>query len=110
MMLAWSIGYPLQGIAVDESLYGATADDILNFVQGFNKSLNTVILVNHNPTLTELSNSFCDDVIENVPTCGVFQIQTPKWSDLRVFGQLISFDYPKNIVVDSDNSDQYRCE
>ena len=98
--IAGKIRYPVRRIVTDDLLYGATEEDILDLVSSLEGTLNTAMLVSHNPVLTDLANCFSTDVIDNVPTCGILEIQAPAWSDFRRHGQLVTFDYPKNVSAD----------
>jgi hypothetical protein len=61
--------------------------------------VDAVLMVGHNPTLTELANLLCHGVrIDNVPTCGVLRLDYDlrSWSDVpRGSPADWSFDYPK---------------
>ncbi len=95
------LNYSIEKIKLDKKLYHADEETILSVVQGLNNKFNTVLLVGHNPGLTDFVNILKDDDfdIDNIPTCGVvaFQIEVGSWSEVR-WGQakMIFFDYPKS--------------
>jgi phosphohistidine phosphatase len=71
--IAQEIGTPAEEIRADERLYDADASELLEVVQGLDDNLNHVMLVGHNPSLTDLANALgCD--IGNIPTCGVIEL------------------------------------
>jgi len=85
----------------DLSLYDASPDDIVAVVRHLDNAKRTVFIFGHNPTLTFLANRFPGVRIDNVPTCGIFQIKTlvaswDQWSpEVSTF---IGFYYPKQYV------------
>ena len=88
------IGY-VDDIVVEDNLYGAGSQEVLQIISEFDDCLQAAMIVLHNPTITELANIFSIESIENVPTCGVLVIEVTAWSRLET-GRLIDFDYPKN--------------
>lgn len=57
-------------------IYEANPAVIHKIISELPESVNTVMLFGHNPTFTELADSFTDDFINNVPTCGVVKIMS----------------------------------
>lgn len=98
-LIAQNIGYPIEFIQPDHDLYLASPASIIDVLEREGKNYNDVMVVGHNPGLTELSNSLCNTRIDNIPTCGVFavDIEISSWADLvNTQGTLNYFDYPKN--------------
>ena len=90
-----------ESVIVEAQLYGATAADWLGLIQSLDESWNSVMMIGHNPTLTELANGLGRMDISNVPTCGVLECRYAGdyWGN---FGEQaedleIDFDYPKNM-------------
>ncbi len=79
---AW--GYPEESIVVDEGLYHASSDEVLDIISR-QKGADSIALFGHNPGLTQLVNNFSNEFIDNLPTCGVFAVnlQIESWSDIR---------------------------
>ena len=94
--IASQVNYPVARIIVDEAIYGASAEDILEAVESFSDTVRVAMIIGHNPTVTQLANRFSDQVIENVPTCGVLRVTAANWEDFTFDAQLQNFDYPKN--------------
>lgn len=85
-------------LAVDEGLYGASAQDWLRTIQQLDEAWQTVMMVGHNPSITELIQFLGRTDIANVPTCGVLEVRYEGgfWGN---FGDQskdlqIGFDYP----------------
>ena len=96
-VIAREIGYPEEDIRADERLYGASAFELLEIIQELGDHLDRVMLVGHNPGLTDLANDLgCD--IDNVPTCGIVELafDIDSWALVDdVEPKQMDFDYPK---------------
>lgn len=83
--------------SLDDDLYTFDSQAILQWCQRLDDSLNNVVVVGHNPALTEFCNYVGDRYIENMPTCGYVQlsIHSGCWRDLGVkSGKLVNFLVP----------------
>jgi phosphohistidine phosphatase len=61
-------------------------------------SVDVVMVVGHNPGLTEFANDLFDEEIANIPTAGIVggQLNIHQWKEARWgCGEMILFDYPK---------------
>ncbi len=97
--IAAAIGFPAQHIDYREALYTFDAAAVLDCARGFGDACNAVLLVGHNPALTELANRLAAADIDNIPTCGAAKLELPlqRWAELAPgCAQLAYFDYPKN--------------
>jgi len=86
----------------EPGLYLASAERVLECLQGSPSDVSSVAVVGHNPGLTYLVNLLgAAPVTDNLVTWGsaLFSTQAPVWSDLR-FGcaELISLQTPKTIL------------
>lgn len=85
-------------IEYDKSLYHGDIDDIINVCIKLNNSVQSVMLVGHNPGITFFANVICDANIGNVPTTGilVIDVDTEDWQDMDMSRlKLIDFLFPK---------------
>lgn len=90
--------FPAEKLILDQSLYLADDDEILEVINELPNELNCVALFGHNPGMTYLANQFADSYIENVPTCGIVKLvsTTEDWEDLSSDNTILdSFLYPK---------------
>ncbi|MBN1953472.1 MAG: histidine phosphatase family protein [Anaerolineae bacterium] len=97
-LVAEEIGFPWDAIVVDERLYQADAFDILAVIRELDDYLDHVMLFGHNPGLTDLVNSLSTHVVDNVPTCGVVELEyeIDGWALVgKVEPRSFFFDYPK---------------
>ncbi len=85
-------------IIIKEELYDSYPADYIKIIGEIDEKYSDVMMVGHNPTMTDIVNYFSPDIIYNVPTTGVFKIQfdVEKWIDISFeSGKLIEFIYPK---------------
>jgi len=99
-IVAEQIGFDPRKIEFRETVYEASPQSLLYLVCQFPDSVKRVMLVGHNPGLTELANILGDIAIENIPTAGVVGIafDTSRWEEAcRMKGHTVLFDYPKKL-------------
>lgn len=84
--LAPYIPYPENQILFDHILYGGGIEAIAELISSTPPNVHTLILVGHNPELTEHANYFSGSDIENIPTCGVVAMQL-KHDDWKSIGE-----------------------
>ena len=79
-------------------IYTDSTVEILNLIHNINKKWNAVMLVGHNPTITQLINHITNIKIDYMPTCGSAVIDfNSDWEEIKENGELIDFIYPKKI-------------
>lgn len=98
-LMADELGIAREDIVVEDALYEASVATWLTAIAALSAGADTVLMVGHNPTLTELANLLCRDVrIDNIPTCGVLRLdyELSSWAAVpRTQPADWSFDYPK---------------
>ena len=77
------LGYLEEKIQWEKSLYHASEDHLLRFIQSQSDQIQTLVLVGHNPGLTELIN-LLGVKLDNLPTSGqfAFSLSTSHWKEL----------------------------
>jgi phosphohistidine phosphatase len=99
-LVARALGIAPKRLETDEALYLASPDAILDVVAGQDDAHSCVLLVGHNPGLTELVNRLLPGLaLDNLPTSGVVAIDlaTARWRDAAgADAKLAYYDYPKN--------------
>lgn len=92
-----SLGFPLSDISIREELYLSTVKEMLAFIATLDKSLETIMIFTHNPTITQFINKMTSTKIDNVPTSGVgcLRFNSVDWNLPKGTGELLYFDYPK---------------
>lgn len=95
---AEAFGKSSEDIIQSENLYLSSYNILLYFIKEIDDSLQKVIIVTHNPGITELSNYLCDKYIDNIPTCGIvgLKLLENNWNSIgRKKCKLDFFEYPK---------------
>ena len=97
-LVARELKYPLEFLQREKDLYLASSDRILDIVSRQDEGFNNLMIVGHNPGLTDLANYLVPGLTGNLPTCGVVSvnIDSDTW-ELRqdVDKELVLYDYPK---------------
>jgi phosphohistidine phosphatase len=77
------LGYKHTDVVVDDRLYAAAADDLLNVVRGLGDKYESVMLFGHNPGLSDLAHRLSARITE-MPTCAVaaFSFDAKSWSQI----------------------------
>lgn len=80
-----------------ESLYTFDWRCLLECIQALDKHHDEVLVVGHNPAVTELCNTLTDGQIDNVPTCAYARIEFDEtsWAAIGATeGRLTGFSHP----------------
>lgn len=91
---------PDQNLITHHDLYLASADTIVDIVSRISPDVSSVMIVGHNPGMTEALDFFIHERIDDMPTCsvGIVQFDVSRWSDIRQgAGDLLGFKFPDNI-------------
>lgn len=98
---AAALGLPPEKIVLESNLYEAMSEDVIAVINGLSDECQRVAIFGHNPTFTFIANLFTEDYIDNVPTCGVFQVEAKinSWKEFgENSGRLTAFYYPKQFL------------
>jgi len=81
--IAKKLAYRTRDIVVDDRLYDAAVDDLLNVIHKLDDRLERVMLFGHNPELTALANRLTSEITD-MPTCAVaeFTFNAKSWSQI----------------------------
>ncbi len=96
--MAEEMEYPWDEIVTDDGLYEADGAEILMVIERQDDWIDHLMLIGHNPGLTELVNTLAHAGVENVPTCGVVRLvyDVEYWAQIsEVQPVQVMFDYPK---------------
>lgn len=98
-VVASQLNYPLEFLQREKDLYLASRRRILDVISQQDEGFNNLMVVGHNPGLTDLANYLVPDLTGNLPTCGVVAvtIDCDTW-ELRQDAtcELLLYDFPKN--------------
>lgn len=97
-VVARELRYPLEFLQREQDLYLASRDRILDIVSRQDEGFNNLMVVGHNPGLTDLVNYLVPGLTGNLPTCGLVSVNVncENW-ELRndCARELVLYDYPK---------------
>ena len=84
-------------IVFNDNLYEASYKQILKVVNQINDKFYNVILVCHNPGITDLVNYLSDNFIDNIPTTGIVGLSADiSWKEIdENLCSIVFYDYPK---------------
>jgi len=97
-LITQEMGLPWDEIQIEDALYHATEEEMLDLINEQEDYLDGLMLFGHNPGMTYLVMNLSDIEIDNLPTCGlaVLQFDVNSWSEI---GDRIAFtaelDFPK---------------
>ncbi len=97
--------FPLSKIIVEENLYAAEEDFIIDLIKKTDNSISSLMIFGHNPEFTNFANIFVKNTVDNISTAGIVSLvfDIEKWKDISK-KKLVSeqFDFPKkNLQVES---------
>ncbi len=84
----------------EQVIYFGDEDDLSDLLLGLSETVNTVLIVGHNPDLTDWVNRYKEEKIWNLPTSGIFGVafDTERWEDLPLAGwEEILYVEPKGL-------------
>lgn len=84
IQIAVGLGYDKSKIRYEKSIYHAGIDDIFTEVFSVDNKIDSVMVVGHNPTLTDFVNEYLNPEIDNLPTTGTVSIEfdTERWENI----------------------------
>ena len=97
-IVAHQIDYPLEFLQREESLYLASLDQLLDVVAAQDNSFNHLMVVGHNPGLTDFANFLSPGLTNNLQTAAVVSVEIDR-DDWMLYERpktrLLVYDYPK---------------
>ncbi len=96
-----AINYGGEAIISNPELYFAGVGMFLKATNLIDDDSESAMLVGHNPAITEFANAMANVAIENIPTCGLVQLQLDidTWSQAELGkATMLEFDYPKKSI------------
>ena len=67
--------YDISKVQFDKRIYESMAEDVLGVIRETKPEVKTLLVVGHNPSLTDLANMFAENSISEVPTTGVVWLE-----------------------------------
>jgi phosphohistidine phosphatase len=85
LIIADKLGIPAKKVVTNEKLFTGDDSDVLDLIGELDDSMNSVMIVGHNPFITMVANHFASPKLDSLPTTGVVSVHldTEKWADLK---------------------------
>ena len=99
--IAHEIGYPMEFLQREDRLYHASTRNLLVVIAEQDEGFNNLMIVGHNPGLTDFANYLIPGLTHNIPTCGFvsIEIDCDDWNlDREAEIKLLMYDYPKQVA------------
>jgi phosphohistidine phosphatase len=90
--------YKLKGRDIVTKIYHASSDMLIDVLHDLPQQYDSAMIFGHNPGFTFLHNTFAARKIDNLPTCGIFEIvsDVEEWEDIDTTNSRVGFViYPK---------------
>ncbi|MCB2376430.1 histidine phosphatase family protein [Hymenobacter sp. BT635] len=98
-LVAKELEYPHGQIQIIASIYHAEVPDLVQVVRELPNETQSVLLVGHNPTITDFANVVSPSPLNELPTAAIVCIKfnCANWADIdRHNAEFYFFDYPRN--------------
>ena len=98
VLLTQELGYPHDKIRVEPTIYEADEDTLLGIIRQLPDAAASVLLVGHNPTITDVANALSTTRFDELTTAAVvcLQFQTDTWAEVgKANGECYFSDSPK---------------
>ena len=97
-VIAAQMSYPVEFLMRENNLYLASLSGLLDIVAEQDEGFQSLLIVGHNPGLTNLANFLCPGLTTNLPTAGVVSVNIDQ-DNWKLHDQpkteLALHDYPK---------------
>ena len=98
--LAQSLAYAPDSIIIDRQLYFTGVHGMLRAIEAVDDGVGVLMMVGHNPVMTDVYNQLTGEQLWNLPTCGVGVIafDMPSWGLVdSTSGRLLAHQTPKSL-------------
>ncbi len=92
-IIAHGLKYPIEDIKIDPHVYYSDGDGIFNQFFDLPDRYHSVMIVGHNPALTDFVNAFLKKPLDNLPTSGVVSVSfdTDLWEKIPLSRSTTNF-------------------
>lgn len=96
--IAKEISYPIEFLQREQRLYHAGVRRIIEVLAEQDDAFNSIMIVGHNPGLTDFANYLLPGLTDNIPTCGLVSVtlDSDDWNlKKNKNAELAVYDFPK---------------
>lgn len=92
------LNFSYQKLMIADELYDFSGDEVFRFIENLDDKLNAVMIFGHNHAFTHIVNSWGSFYIDNVPTCGLVELnfEVDSWSAITK-GKTVQTIFPKQL-------------
>jgi len=99
MIFARIFNYKIEKIQIHKELYMSSESENLDLLKNIDSAIDSVMIVGHNPSFTDLANHFLTDKLEEIPTSGLVSLkfEAESWNNIDSLKPVdYFFDFPKH--------------
>lgn len=96
--LAKAVLFDKKKIIFTKSLYDCSFETYLALIRQMDDTDQSVFIIGHNPTITEVGERLSGAILTNIPTCAIvcLQFDVERFQEIQEeSGKILFFDYPK---------------
>ena len=100
VLVARELQYAHDKIAVESGIYGADVVGLLTIIRNLPDGAASVLLVGHNPTITDTANELSPSRLNEMPTAAVIclHFDCDHWAEVtKANAEFYFYDYPRNV-------------
>jgi len=97
-VIAHELGYPIEFLQREDDLYLASLNTLMDVIVAQSNEFDHLMIVGHNPGLTDFANYLSPNLTSNLPTAGVVSVgfERDDWNLCeQPASELLLYDYPK---------------
>lgn len=98
-LVARELNYDADNILVDDRIYGASSEELLDIAREVPADVDSMLMVGHNDSISEFANLISPKHIASMPTAGIVALRfdCESWYDIkRGNAEFLFYDIPKN--------------
>ncbi len=83
-ILVERLDFPVKEVMIEEKIYQSNLETLFNVVFGMPDDKSEMIMIGHNPTITNFANYFLSEYIDYMPTSAIVCVEfdTNKWNEI----------------------------
>lgn len=101
-ILAHALNYPEDNIMISKNVYHGNDESFFNLFYDLSNDIESVMIVGHNPTMTNFANRFLERKIDWLPTSGIVSVKfvTDNWNQVPLANKKVEFLITPKFVKD----------